>query len=436
MLKKYLRKFLFIGFLMAAANLQGQPFDTIIPEPDSPDTLTRELRNLQAVERDLAIEKLTREPTRLEAYLELADLRLSQGKLEEARRFYEMALEMSPKNLRATQGLVMVHYHLGEFNQARDKIETIHQYHPLSDYNRSQLENYRRKLSNEGSLGLSIRENDQNLLEIVSSIDGFFPSAEYRKLSGRYRFENWSHENNGVSVSSQVYSGTLHYEADEQTSFAVTVAPEIFPGGDSVGGYSVQGISGTENLKLGLRTGKSAYKDNIFTVQNRYNEKSTGVSFYGDLHQRTRAVQTVTFGDISDGNSRRRYDSELIHAVFYRNAPFLTATLRAFQASFEKQTDRNGSLLNYWAPSDHKGGELALSWERSVGSQWWWGVDSSYIVSSYRFGNTETFSENGVGATVFLSYRFSTGSLFASLGDRLHDYYRERRLELAGTVSF
>ncbi len=433
---KTIRILLLSCLWMVAASVTAQPFDTLIPGTDSPDALTHELRSLQEVERDLALEKLTREPSRLEAFLELADLRLSQGKLQEAQRFYQMALEISPNNMRATQGLVMVHYHLGEFNLARDQIETIHKSYPLSDFTRSQLDVYRRELQREGSLGLNIREDDQGLLEIVSSVEGYFPSETYRKLTGRYRFENWSHEFNDQSVNTRVFSSILTYKADELTSFQVSFAPEIFPGGESIGGYSVQGISGTDNLKLALRACKNAYKDNLFTVQNRFHESSTGVSFFGDLHKRTRAVQSISLGELSDGNSRRRYDSELIHAIFYRNAPLLTATLRFYQTSFENQYDRAGRLLNYWAPSDHKGGELSLSWERSVGSKWWWGIDTSYINSRYRIGDTATNDENGAGATVFISYRLPEGSIFASFGDRLYEYYRERRLEVTGSIFF
>ena len=424
------------GLFMVAVCLPAQPFDTLIPGTDSPDALTRELRNLQEVERDLAIEKLTREPSRLEAYLELGDLRLSQGKLQEAQRFYEMALEMSPGNLRATNGMVMVHYHLGEFNLARDRMNAIHKSHPLSDYTRGQLDVYRRELQREGSIGLSIREDNKDLLEIVTSIDGYFPSDTYPKLSGRYRFENWSHEENNQSVNTRVFSSTLNYKADNLTSFQLSFAPEIFPGGESIGAYSIQGISGTDNLKLAIRSGRSSYKDNLFTIQNRYREDTTGISFYGDLHQRTRAVQTVTMGELSDGNSRRRYDSELIHAVFYRNSPLLTATLRFYQTSFANQSDQSGNLLNYWSPSDHKGGELALAWERSVGPKWWWGVDTSYISSRYRMGAGPTNDETGAGATIYVNYRFPEGNLFASFGDRLYEYYRERRLEVAGSISF
>lgn len=421
---------------MAANTVFAQPFDLIVPGEDSPDALSRELRNLQAVERDLAIEKLTREPTRLEAYLELGDLRLSQGKLQEAKRFYEMALEISPKHLRATQGLVMVHYHLGEFNLARDRIDQVHKFHPLSDYNRSELEVYRRHLKTEATVGLTIREDDRGLSEIVTSIEGFFPSGHYPKFSGRYRFDNWAHEDNGVSISTQVYSATFNYQADQNSSLALTLAPEIFPGGDSVGGYSVQGLGGTDNLKLALRTGKNTFKENLYTVQNRLSEESTGISLYGDLHRRTRIVQSVSLADLSDGNARRRYDSELIHAVFLKNAPFLTTNVRFYQASYEKQADATGTALKYWAPSDYKGAELTLAWEKSVGANWWWGLDTSFITSRYRIGDEKSVDDSGAGAFLHLSYRFATGNLYASLGDRFHDYFRERKLEVYGSFSF
>lgn len=421
---------------MAANTGFAQPFDLIIPGTESPDALTKELRNLQAVERDLAVEKLTREPTRLEAYLELGDLRLSQGKLQESQRFYEMALDMSPKNTRAIQGLVMVHYHLGEFNLARDRMDQIDQSQPLSDFSRSELEAYKRHLNPEATLGLSIREDDRGLSEIGSSIEGYFPSSHYPKVSGRYRFDNWSYEDNGVSVSSQLYSGTMNYQADKNTNVAITFAPEIFPGGDSVGGYAIQGLGGTDNLKLALRAGKSTFKENLFTVQNRFSEQTTGFSLFGDLHQRTRVVQSVTLADLSDGNSRRRYDSELIHAIFRNSAPFLTANLRFYQASYEKQSDVSGNLLKYWAPSDYKGAELELSWERSIGAQWWWGLDTNFVANQYRFGTPETSSDSGGGAFVHLSYRFANGNLYASLGDRINEYFRERKLEVYGNFSF
>lgn len=425
-----------LALTMVANTSYSQPYDLIIPDESSPDGLTKELRNLQAVERDLAIEKLTREPDKLDAYIELGDLRLAQGKLQEAQRFYEMALELSPKNLRANQGLVMVHYHLGEFNLARDRIEEVHKFSPLSDHMRDKLETYKRCLKNEAQLGLLIREDDRGLSEIVSSIGGYFPSSHYPKLTARYRFENWSHKDNGTEISTRLYSGTLNYKVNNNTSLMLTYAPETFPGGDTINGYDFQGIAGTDNLKLALKSSKNTFKDNLFTLQNRLSEQTKGLSLFGDLHQRTRIVQSVTMSEISDGNSKQRYDSELIHCVFRNNAPFLTTTLRFYQGYYETQHDANGNLLNYWAPANFNTTELELAWERSVGARWWWGIDTSLIASHYRFGSDETITDTGAGAFIHLSYRFDNGSLYASIGDRLHDYFRERRLEVYGNISF
>jgi tetratricopeptide (TPR) repeat protein len=421
---------------MTAGNIFAQPFDLIIPGEDSPDTLSRELRSLQAIERDMAIEKLTREPTRLEAFLELGELRLSQGKLEEAQRFFEMALEIQPKNMQANQGMVMVHYHKGEFNLARNRMDVVHKFYPLSDQLKADLEKYRRHMQNQAQIGLTVREDDRGLLDVVSSIEGIFPSGEMKKLTGRYRYENWSHEDNNQRENTQVYSGTFEYRADSNTSLSATWAPEVFAGGDSISGYNLQLVAGTDNLKTALRGGKTTFKENLFTLRNRFAEDFKSFSLFGDLHQRTRAIQTITLADISDGNSRRRWDSELIHSIFKNAAPFLTANLRVYQASYEKQTHADGTILDYWAPSDFKGTELMLAWERSVGANWWWGLDTSLTANSYRFGTDETVYDSGAGATVHLSYKFSAGSLYVSLGDRLSNYFRERRLEAYGSFNF
>lgn len=436
MIRRIVYIFLALALTMVSNTAGSQPYDLIIPDESSPDELTRELRNLQSVERDLAIEKLTREPTRLDAYLELGDLRLAQGKLQEAQRFYEMALEMSPKNLRANQGLVMVHYHLGEFNLARNRIEEVHKSYPLSDHMRDSLETYKRHLQNEAQLGLFIREDDRGLSEVVSSIDGSFPSSHYRKLTARYRFENWLHEDNGAEINTVLYSGTFNYKVDENTRLMLTYAPEKFTGGDAINGYDIQGIAGTDNLKLALKKAKSTFKDNFFTLQNRLSEQTTGLSLFGDLHRRTRIVQSVTMSDISDGNSKQRYDSELIHCIFRNNAPFLTTTIRFYKGTYETQYYADGNLMNYWAPSDFNTTELELAWERSVGASWWWGIDASLMSSSYRFGGDEEISDSGAGAFVHLSYRLANGGLYASIGDRLHDYFRERKLEVYGNFSF
>lgn len=436
MLKKLLKITLAILMLMAVADVSAQPFDLLVPEESVQDNLTKELRKIQAFERDMAIEKLTREPTRLQAYIELAELRRTQGRLQEAQRFYEMALEMDPKNMVANEGIAMVHYHKGEFNLAKDRIDLIHQFNPMSDRFESELATFKKNLQNELQVGVSIREDDRGLEEIVNSLEGIFPSRRFPKLTGRYRFENWTHGENGVKLSTQTFTGTFDYKADKNTQFSLSAGPENFPGGDSLSGYSVQAITGTDNLKMALRTGKTTFRENLFTVQNRLFSESVGISLFGDLHPRTRVVQSIMTEDFSDGNSRRRYDSELIHCVFRNNAPFITTNLRFYQFSFERQFDSAAAPLKYWAPSDFKGGELTMSWEKTVGPRWWWGVEGSFITSQYRFDNIQSKQESGAGATLQLGYRLSSGNLFCSFGDRLHDYFRERKLELYGSVNF
>ncbi len=110
----------------------AQPYDLFFPTDESPDSLTREVRDLHDIERDLALEKMTREPNKVDAYIELGDLRRRQGKLIEAKRFYEMALKIAPDNYLANQGLMQTHYLLGEFEEARKRMDSVIELDPLS----------------------------------------------------------------------------------------------------------------------------------------------------------------------------------------------------------------------------------------------------------------------------------------------------------------
>ncbi len=421
---------------MAANSLWAQPFDLIIPTADSPDSLSKELRKLQSFERDMAIEKLTREPTRLEAYIELAELRRSQGKLVESQRFYEMALEMDPDNPIANQGLAMVHYYKGEFNLAKKRVDLLHKFYPLSDDLDEDLKNLRRNLMNEVQLGATIREDDRGLSEFTTSAEIFVPSDIFPKVTARYRFENWTHEDNGINASTQIYSSTFDYTADKNTSFSLTYSPEIFPGGEVMTGYQGQLITGTDNMKIAARLGKTTFRENLHTVNNRYYEEYGGASLFGDLHRRTRIIQSVMIAELSDGNQKQRYDSELVHCVYRNELPFITANLRFYQLSFEQQADATGAPLRYWSPLDFKGAELTLSWERRVGANWWWGIDTNYNVGQQKFFPGDNQTESGLGATLQVGYRFDKGNLFISIGERMQDYYRERRLEAYGSLEF
>ncbi|MDD2624828.1 MAG: tetratricopeptide repeat protein, partial [Candidatus Riflebacteria bacterium] len=292
-----------------------QPFDLVYPQGEETDNVTKELKKLQNIQRDLALEKLTREPSKLDAYIELAELRLSQGRLHEAKRFFEMALKLSPNNLQANHGLVMVHYHLGDFDKSRERLETIHRYHPLSDYEREKLEEYKAKLNTSGTAGMYIREDSRGFQEVMSSIEASFPSETYKKLEVKYRAEMWSHEDSTEQINSNVYSATVNYTADSNNILALTYSPETIRNGKSTNGFSLQGLAGNENMKLALRASKNIFKENIFTIKNQYEEDSQAITLYGNIHHRTKIVQGVTLTDISDNNSRRRYDTSVIYSL-------------------------------------------------------------------------------------------------------------------------
>lgn len=421
---------------MAATSAFAQPFDLMLPGKDSPDRLSKELRSLHALERDLAIEKLTQEPSKLDAYIELGELRLSQGKLQEAQRFYEMALEIDKDNHIANQGLMMVHYRKGEFDQARDLLMKLHPIETVGDSLQYKLRDYRSALKYQAQFGLTVREDDRGLSETVASIEGTFPSFTYRKLTGRYRYESWLHKNNGDEIDSQVFSSIFEYRSDKNTSLSLGYAPEVFAGNDSIGGYVAQFITGTDNLHIALSANRRTFKENIDTVRNQLAESNQSISLYGDLHPRTRIIQTITTSDLSDGNLRRRYDSELLHFIYRQGAPFLSLNLKLSQMAYDDQLDASNNPLYYWAPSDFKGGELTLSWERSVGARWWWGIDTSLISNSYKFNSPDRIQDNGVGAILHASYDFKSGRLYASIGDRIHNYFRERKLEIYGSFDF
>lgn len=434
--KRYLLFLIFFFFVLADFPAYAQPFDLLLPGPNSPDILSKELRSLHDLERDLAIERLTHEPSKLDAYIELGELRLSQGKLQEAQRFYEMALAIDPKNQVANEGLVMVHYRKGEFDQAKDMMDDLHSMTTIADDLKYKLTDYRSQLKYQAQLGLTVREDDRGLSENISSIEGIFPSFTLRKFTGRYRYENWNYKDNGDEITTQVFSSIMEYKADKSTSISLGYAPESYSSGDSVAGYSGQFITGTENLHIAFSTNRQIFKENILTVRNRMSETNQSISLYGNLHPKTTAIQTITATDLSDGNIRRRYDAELLHYIYRQGAPFLSLDLKISQMSYKDQLNNAGTVLQYWAPSDFVGGELTLSWERAIGAKWWWGMDTNLITNSYKFNEPTRSNDTGLGALLHLSYNFDSGRLYASIGDRIHNYFRERKLEIYGSFNF
>ncbi len=421
---------------MADSVIFAQPYDLLFPTDESPDSLTREVRDLHDIERDLALEKMTREPNKVDAYIELADLRRRQGKLQEAKRFYEMALKISPDNYLANQGLMQTHYLLGEFQEARNRMDNVIQLNPLSLEEKSEFNRYRQRLQDEARVGVSVYEDDRNLSEIMYFAEMNFHSSEYRKLKTNLRYEGWNFEDNVQKQHVDVFLGSMYYEFDDNTNITGTFAPEMFDKNKNLNGFSFEGSAGTDNLKIALKLGRNGFRENLFTIQNRYSEDNASICLFGDLHPRTRLIQNISLSEISDDNSKRRYDTEIIHSIFKKKAPFMTASIRFYQSSYEFQTDTDGNFLNYWAPSDYKGGELTLSWERSVGSKWWWGLDAKYTYNRYRFDTDEDVDDSGAGATLFVNYKLPGGDIYASLGDRINSYFRERRFDLQGSFSF
>jgi tetratricopeptide (TPR) repeat protein len=434
-MKSYSYAFL-IFFILLQAVSYGQPFDLIYPQGDDTDNLTKELKRLQEVQRDLALEKLVREPSKLDAYLELGELRMSQGRLQEAKRFFEMALEIAPKNLQANHGLVFVHYHLGEFNKAKEKLESIHKFHPLSSFEEDRLEAYKARLNTKGRAGLYIREDSRSFQEIGSILEGIFPSESFSKLELRYRFEDWSHKDKTEHINSSVYSITANYSMDSNNVISLNYAPEAIKSGGTYNGYSVQGLTGNENIKMNLRLSKNIFKDNIYTIKSKLLEESQSITLYGNLHPRAKLMQGITMSDISDGNSRRRYDTSIIYSIYRDFYPFINLSLSFWQASYDKQLKKDGTLLNYWAPSDYKGNELSASWERSFGVNWWFGIEGNYSLNSYKFGTNSYSEDNGPGYSIFSNYKFATGSIFSTFSERKRHYFTERRLESYLTLSF
>lgn len=416
--------------------LFSQPYDLFFPTEESPDTLTKEVRTLHDIERDLALEKMTREPNKVDAYIELGDLRRRQGKLIEAKRFYEMALKISPDNYLANQGLMQTHYLLGEFEEARKRMDNVIELSPLSLDEKSEFNKYRQQIQDEARVGVSIYDDDRDVSEYLYFAELNFKGREYRKLQSDFRYEKWEFKDKNEKQNIDVYQCGFLYEFNENSHINGVFAPELFEKNETINGFSADILAGTDNLKLAVKYSHGSFRENLYTIKNKYIENNTSVSLFGDLHPRTRLVQNISISEISDDNSKRRYDTELLHSIYRNNSPFLTASFRFYLSNFEFQTDTEGNKLNYWAPSDYKGGEFTLTWERNVSSKLWWGVDAKYTYNQYRFNSDEDENDSGAGASLFFNYKLAGGDVFFSYGDRINSYFREKRFDLQGSFYF
>lgn len=420
------------------AHVIAQPFDLMIPDEETGDSLTTELRGLQSLERDIQLERLTQPLHKFDALLEIGNLRLEQGRLEEAQGFFQQALVLQPDNMRANEGLAMVFLRQGRFGETKAIYDRLALLYPLSDALRANLENVRSRLSSVAEIGVRLHEDNAGQTEFISSIEAYFPSFTFPKLSARYRFETWAYEDRNLDdcTDSQLFSGTFEYNLDHRSRVAVTYAPEMFPKDETINGYTFQGVTGNGQLHLAASTGHGAYKENLDTARRLLAEDYATLTVFGDLHERTRLQQSFTTADISDGNARRRFDTEILHFIKRRGIPFLSLQLKLSQASFENQLDGLGNSFSYWSPRDFRGAELVTGWERAVGSNWWWGFDTRLISNSWRDTTPTTHRESGLGFTLHASYRFDTGRLHAEFGNTLRDFTRERMLGVYGSFDF
>lgn len=425
-------------FLAVPEPALAQPFDLMVPDEQTGDSLSTELRHLQSIERDIQLERLTQPPHKLDALIEIGNLRLEQGRLEEAQRFFEQALEIQPDNMQANEGLAAVFLRQGRFSDTKAIYDRLTLLYPLSDKLRENLEHVRSRLNSVAEIGVRLHEDNAGQTEFISSLEAYFPSFTFPKISARYRLETWAYEDRNLdeTTDSRILSGTFEYNLDHRSRLAATFAPERFSDEDTINGYSLQGVTGNGQLNLAAFAGHGSYKENLETARRLLSEDYATLTVFGDLHEQTRIQQSFTTGDISDGNARRRFDTEILHYIKRRGIPFLSLQLKLSQASFENQLDAGGAAYTYWAPRDFRGAELIAGWERAVGSNWWWGFDTRLISNSWRDTVPETRRESGLGVTLHASYRFDTGRLHAEFGNTLRDFTRERMLGVYGSFDF
>ncbi len=437
-MRRVIAYFLSLIFVLASGGRTlGQPIDFIVPEESLESPLSNELRSLQAIERDIAIEKLQYGPTKLDALVELGNLRLTQGKLEEAERFFEMALKIRPNHFFASKGLAMTYYQQGNFSKTREIFERLSEMYPLSDALRQDLEKVRAKLLNLAEIGLVVFEDSRGLKEMMSMVEAYFPSFTYPKLSARYRFEAWNFQDSTGKLNGRVLSSVFEYLLDHRSQVSFAYAPETITAGRSnVDCYELKGITGTKSFRVIAAAGRNSFHENLFTIRNGYYEDFGTLSLAGEINERSRILQTFSAGDLSDGNARRRFETDFLHYVYRKGVPFFSVELKISQANFENLTDSSGAGYAYWTPTDFRSAQLTTAMERTIGANWSWGLSGSLISNSFRDSNPTTQFERGWGMGCTAGYRFQTGRMFVEYANSIKDFYRERRLGLYGSFEF
>ncbi|MBF0543489.1 MAG: hypothetical protein HQM08_03600 [Candidatus Riflebacteria bacterium] len=413
--------------------LWAQPFEILTPSLGTEESLSTELRSLEAIERDMALEKLNNKYTKTDSFLELGELRYQQGKFEEAERYFLMVLDQEPDNMHANEGLAMIYYNQGYFGKSKAIFDKLMQLYPLSDRLREDFEKVRGKLKTMGDLGLQIREDNRGISEVQTSGEFFFPSFRSTGLSTRFKVENSKMKDSKGELENRLYSTALEYVFNSKSKFSAAFVPEARGGKDEVNGYIFHGVTGAEALNLSLQGGKTGFKENVDTIRLGLFENFATIVLFGELNEKAKISQSFTTSDISDGNSRRHFETDLFYFIYRSGVPLLSLDLKVYQASFERSVDLQGKPYSYWAPSDFRGARAALSWERGIGPRWWWGFEGHYVNNQFRAEGWQRTSETGGGYKFHLSRLLGNGRAYVEFSDSIREYFRERSLSVYGS---
>ncbi|MBF0405994.1 MAG: hypothetical protein HQM10_01465 [Candidatus Riflebacteria bacterium] len=420
--------------ILRISELHAQPVDILQPSEETQETLSNELRNLDAIDRDMAIEKLNNPYTKTDSFLELGELRLRQGKLDEAERFFCMILNSNPDHLRANTGLAMVYYHRGQFGKTKVLFERLERLYPLSDKLKEEISRLRNRLKNTGEAGLKIREDNRGITEITTSAESFFPSYNFPDFSMRFKLENMDLKDNSGKINNRVVTSSVEYAVNRRTTFSASFVPEARSTGNEINGFTFHGVTGSEELNLAVLGGITGFRENVDAIRMGLTERYGTLTLFGGLNERAKISQSFTSSDISDGNTRRNFETDVLYFIFREGVPLLSLNCKLYQISYERDSDLNSQPYSYWAPSDYRGGRLALSWERGVGLRWWWGIEAHYVSNQFRSEGLSRTSENGAGCLLHLSRMMGNGRAYFEFSDSVRDYYRER--SVAAFASF
>ncbi len=426
-LKLFFLLCLFLGLSNLTASAQE--------EMEYVNPLERRLKNLYAIDEYLSAEKLTKKPSEAEAYIELGNLRRMQGEFEESERFYKMALKLEPNSLQAMQGLGMLYYVMGDFEKAKSLMNQTFPEAFVSDEEKIMAEALKEKENTSIFSGLNIYENDKNITESDGFIEVYWASDH--RLSTSLALNYLTYEEYNSKEVNKKAGLTLYFKPSNSLSVSMNANTLLYSQGSSLNGYSLTAAAESGNFTATAIASKEAFRDNIFTIRNRYYKNFGKLALLGKLKGKANIIQGISASKVSDGNKFYGFDTEFVKPLFEDEKNILTASARVFYETATKQKDANGIYLNYWMPKEYQGGELRVSLERKHTKKLSLGCDLQYMQSSYRLDDSvKKVKSNGVGAGVSAKYKNKDFEAAGYFGEKLRQNYRERRLEVSGFWSF